>query len=505
MDNHKEKLILNNLILQIHLDSLKINLEGIKQRLQPLQIFHQQQQDIEILQNNVSETNSLPDILDNCGLIKGFLENHCSLEQFDQISEQFNKPNLPERFEFAKRQAKEVHNQIQNLDQKLCDIKDTINKIKQRSDKTESWLNTILKTEIFSKVDDLLEDISKTKTDLANYSHDDDNYLITLWKRTKEIDGKSQIIFTEYVEFLSGLAMRGIGVDSEICNFADSLIAEIIKNPILQSSSGSVECYLTIPARFEAMESSPASLIRVGFPEWTIWTLPLVISEYGYVLVSKMPSLKKWTQTSKNRHLVVDAFATYTLGPAYACAVILLRLQPLHSTQKKRGMPSDLERYSVIITMLEKMNQHALAKDIEPYSEIINQLKSAWQESLREAHPSIPKLKEEDTAIIIKNVDKVWEVFKDSTFTLYSHDEWMQIRPNWQTKIIASDLHIQQSLRHILNGAWNERLRNHRETDQIAKNAINLWQELTPKPSTRGTKSSKTVLSPSSIKRQSNL
>ena len=69
---------MRNLILQIHLDTLKRNLEGIQGGLKTFKFFQEQQQNIETLQSSIEVIYLLPsEILMNCGVIKNFRQDFC--------------------------------------------------------------------------------------------------------------------------------------------------------------------------------------------------------------------------------------------------------------------------------------------------------------------------------------------------------------------------------------------------------------------------------------------
>src|SRR5207244_7964566 len=140
-----------------------------------------------------------------------------------------------------------------------------------------------------------------------------------------------QLVFSNYVEFLGGLALRGAGLDEGICRIADELMRSC-------GSFGPTHwSALTIPASQEAM--TLARSIRVRFPEWTIWAVPLTAHELGQVVIREpgTPDFEKYVKRqfpnakTKQQHLRVllaDAFTTYVIGPASACSVIVLKLHP---------------------------------------------------------------------------------------------------------------------------------------------------------------------------------
>ena len=78
--------------------------------------------------------------------------------------------------------------------------------------------------------------------------------------------------------------------------------------------------------------------------------------------------------TNRARVLVADAFATFTAGPAYACAVLMLRLNP--NTSHLAGRPTDEERARTILAVLAEMNSSAPPPP--PFSEVYESLEASW-------------------------------------------------------------------------------------------------------------------------------
>ena len=184
----------------------------------------------------------------------------------------------------------------------------------------------------------------------------------------------SESVFRECLELLGGLALRarltnppaadgdafdGRTVHGEIYRLADALIRESAKNLATPVS-------FAIPALENSVISTMRRVARVRFPEWTFWGLPLVAYEYSYVAMDEAPLPKLLTRfvpkqnandvapdeaRQRTRVLLAEALATYTLGPAYACSALLLRLQPL--SVGTAAWPSDTERAAVILSVLE--------------------------------------------------------------------------------------------------------------------------------------------------------
>src|SRR6185503_8084314 len=89
---------------------------------------------------------------------------------------------------------------------------------------------------------------------------------------------ESQEVFCECLEYIGGLALRDRGFDQRICDIGDHLIVSCAKdwNNLKWQS-------LTILAAQERLGQTMARIIRLRFPEWTIWTLPFTAREFAHV------------------------------------------------------------------------------------------------------------------------------------------------------------------------------------------------------------------------------
>jgi hypothetical protein len=174
----------------------------------------------------------------------------------------------------------------------------------------------------------------------------------------------------------------------------------------------------------DTFNKTRSQILRLRFPEWTIWDLPLAVHEVSHVIIRK--KLQEEKEKSKRRRILesfvqkqrdslveldpelnvqnkaggkkagrtrrfaedrvheflADAFATYTMGPAYACSAILLRLNP--SFGASDGMPSDVQRVYVILNMLIWANTHW---PLSPYQAVIEELQGYWNETLKRVNP----------------------------------------------------------------------------------------------------------------------
>jgi hypothetical protein len=240
-----------------------------------------------------------------------------------------------------------------------------------------------LEDTIQKEVSDLLDDVQTLRKN---------NDSASAWSSYGELLESSQPLFHECLELLGGLAFRANEFDSRICHVADWLIHECAVVTRQEPS-------LTVPASREALHRTIARLIRLPFPELSIWTLPFTAQEYAHVVLptehvrprrhpggsSRPPAelvkmeclpspitteLRQALQTASvpcddchtAAKIVVDAFATYIMGPAYASAAIHLRLPPSADANI---------RANVILATLKCL-------DIPGGNEIEQKLRGAW-------------------------------------------------------------------------------------------------------------------------------
>jgi hypothetical protein len=282
-------------------------------------------------------------------------------------------------------------------------------------------------------------------------------------------------VFTEYVDFLRGLAMRDAGLDGEICQIADELTGKWKITDVDHS--------LTIPARQEAVTMTLARIIRLGFPEWTIWALPLTAHEFGHVAATKtklddfvenIPSAQ--TQYPMQEFLA-DAFATYLMGPAYACAAILLRLNPPSAYEEKDKYPTDSRRAHIVFIVLDWMNEQTVSK---PYTGIISKLREEWTAALNQARPPV-ELETEVEAELEMWIAPLEDKLKKITVG-YPVEAWA--RADSLSKLLLQDQSLKKAseevydLRDVLNAAWSCRIENPTQTEEIEKAAYAFWHHI---------------------------
>lgn len=296
------------------------------------------------------------------------------------------------------------------------------------------------------------------------------------WESYRQITLESKQAFLEYVDLLGGLALRDAGFDRGICRLADTVLRLAGRDEVNWS--------LTIPAREEAFNVTLARVVRVGFPEWTIWALPLAAQDFGQLIVARpdggLNQLLEEQAASvpaqdQLRICLADAWATLIMGPAYACAALLLRLDPATAFA-----PDDqsltARRVQTILRALKRANDN--------YAATADQLGAAWTEALAQADAAGAL----DPAVEVQ-IDELiaWVDQRIGTGRKLAPRAWERI------VVLARDLREGRSsetelstddvdARYVLNAAWHCRLglaeSNGTLIDRIGDDAFALWERI---------------------------
>jgi hypothetical protein len=288
----------------------------------------------------------------------------------------------------------------------------------------------------------------------------------------------SETLFAEYVELVGGVAIRDTGFDRGICRLAEDALKPLGSIANLPWSN------LTIPARQEALAVTAARIVRLGFPEWTIWRLPLTTQALGNIYVAWDRDVESVFEryegeAAEARVLLADVFATYFMGPAYACPAILMRLNPAEAFADQRLVA---KRVGTILTSLRRMS-HASAQD--HYEPITSRLAVEWEDALRQtgwdgpepgnrAGAAVTWLPAEERAALRERtgltedeqeaIERLVTDFEPYVLARQLDlDAWPSVQ-KWAKKLGAGapldarSLNQYDELRYVLNAAWRARI-----------------------------------------------
>jgi hypothetical protein len=181
-------------------------------------------------------------------------------------------------------------------------------------------------------------------------------------------------VFFEYVDLLRGVALRSIGLHDDTGRISDVFLLADALPQLWGTFADWTWQSLAVPSRIEQNESTQASVLRIGFPEWTVWALPLLQHEFGHVVIEKHKA-KLPVASPTEATILADALAGLVTGPAYACAELLMRLNP---TEADDGGIETL-RSATILAALERSAE--LAQDAE-LKALAGQLGEEWGDAL---------------------------------------------------------------------------------------------------------------------------
>jgi hypothetical protein len=320
--------------------------------------------------------------------------------------------------------------------------------------------------------DDLVTKAETCTTDLDTLERQaamGEKSMAELWKEYHNIEVVCQGLFYEYVDLVRGVALRSSRLDQDLCRIADDLVRSVSKK--WRS--------ITIPARLERMAPTSGRLIRIGFPEWTIWNVPLAVHEYGHVfaeVVSELHQLLEGQPPADRvllESLMADAFAAITVGPAYGCAAILTRLDPAAPIRGEPNADHVIQRTSMILAALEAGGPSEEAEGV------IDRLRRAWVDAVEGTGYLGPSLVAHDRA-----EELVQAVGQQCIGRRFLYDRWSDYVTTSANKLLEGSQPGNQPLalehpndvdiRHLLNAAWLCRVPPSVDAERVATHADQL-------------------------------
>lgn len=300
------------------------------------------------------------------------------------------------------------------------------------------------------------------------------------WQTLQEKITATEPIFTDYMELLGAAALRDTGFDEKISHFADE---------ILRSTGGKL---LALPVRREALLRTFKQIIRVTFPDWTVWALPSAALEFWNVVgrqrveptldanLANLPPAEKALLQEEHRRCLGDAYATYIMGPSYAYYAVGLLLA-LDSEQEQC-------RVRAILQMLECMEEGPLSTR---YVNVRRQLLTAWNGARVQLGQAPLELNIDDPreaantdpagAGVRLLIRRFWNTLEFETSAKFGVAIWNESQP-WvelllQDKVDQINVPNGVELRHLLNAAWLARVDPERNPRNDLNAAVKTLQD----------------------------
>ncbi|MET4134358.1 hypothetical protein [Pseudarthrobacter sp. PvP090] len=323
----------------------------------------------------------------------------------------------------------------------------------------------------------------------------------------KLIRDQSDALFSEYVEFLGGLALRDTGLggllpsplqegedegedeaedetedeaeyNRDVCVMADELIRQIY-----YIGSNDLWHSMAVPGRAGATVRSVSRMIRLGFPDWTVWAVPLAAYQFGLVVVDENDLVAKYpgppgVSAGELRVALADAFATFTAGPAYALASMFTKLEPVPaSIANLPDSLSDSERVRMILSTLAFMDEDAI------FEEFIGALRNQWEASIQ--HNGVGSEPRPATGERVTAWSDYMNQFLGSKGGKIRFDarrwhaamEWPSLTDRETLDLALSKVSPeQQTVRDVLNAAWYQRFTSQGSSRDLAIAALGFWR-----------------------------
>ena len=307
-------------------------------------------------------------------------------------------------------------------------------------------------------------------------------------------------LLNECFGFLEGALLRSSGLDLGICKIADAIVDRL--------SDYTYPWNRFVIVAEESFFADMTEIIRLQFPEFTIWNLPIIGHEFGHFVGRQLrnsikPDLFKMIVNAEGKRDLnsqdetflyeqfADLFATYALGPAFACTSLFLAFKPAKDTDG-REHPSDAKRAYFILQTLERMNGK---EDLSPYRNIIERLSESWQKN-QEAAGVITPLLPETISMLQGRLNHLYHALDENLLGVkYSADGWHQIcvladgfLEKSVGELVEELVTHENALPDILNIAWVCRILNWRKpylTEQINQKALKLSQEIIQRKSSK--------------------
>jgi hypothetical protein len=335
-----------------------------------------------------------------------------------------------------------------------------------------SLQQTSLDTDLKGGVKERLRELASIETNLGLAQGKDEEthhqLLGEAWAQYAELYGQCcETVFSEYVDLIRGVLIRDAGLDQYLCRIADDLGRRWGRFKGYEWHS------LTIPASRDWRGMSAAHLIRIGFPEWSVWSIALTAHEFGHVFAAEFEPMRKLVaetaakcavSTEEAQDWVADVFATSIMGPAYAWAAILLRADPASAPDDAR-----------VTVMLKTLARIGLRTGTQ--AEEQERIKRIWEQSrkrAREVAPRRDELGEVFDEVIDAAYSRVLAPFRAADWDAAREKLVAQLEsPELEPERIADGLHGNE-LRTILVAAWEARIRLH---DEFAKQRAELGED----------------------------
>ncbi len=198
------------------------------------------------------------------------------------------------------------------------------------------------------------------------------------WARMHATDWTVQALLSEALLLLGGAVVRSPGTSdgtwrshvSQFCTYADTVVDEIAsRTPVGRWES------FTVPGLVDQFRYE-TRLISVPFARPSLWSLPTAAHEFGHhaarsihrfeagrsrnlldELHAALPETASWYWVEE---LFADAFAAWTMGPAYGLTCLTLTFDPVTAGRGTPTHPPDSTRLALVCDVLARFEDQTV-------------------------------------------------------------------------------------------------------------------------------------------------
>lgn len=354
-----------------------------------------------------------------------------------------------------------------DLSAQIADVEEAVRRL--------SDIDDVLHTRVASRLRELVD---VCLTELEDVENTDTSPVA--WGRLRAVQKRVGLLSRETLAFTQGALVRKSGFDGGFCTLADKLLDRFNDLERKLNWRG-----FTILAE-TAFLGEIGEVVRLRFPEISIWHLPIAAHEFGHYANpairvevrdgsftgSKYPIedflRSKWSKTNQKpwfhaHEFMADIFAAYTLGAAYAYCVLFLRPDPGTLRAGTTTHPSWNERFHVILETLRRIGLHGGVT-----SQIVGDVERRWDESLSASVGDSGSDPDEINELIDFFYPLLDANLRGVRYATFGRAQQL-VSP-----LQSSDPLPEATIPDILNAAWLARLRDlsdERKTAKIGRNA----------------------------------
>lgn len=219
------------------------------------------------------------------------------------------------------------------------------------------------------------------------------------WLTLKQARLAREAMYEEYLAFLGGVLVRSAGLDDGICDMADALLRQLARRADKPWGRLTVVSDATLL-------TTAADIIRLRFPELSVWGLPIAAHEFGHFMATEFVARSGEQRSFPFTDLVVDTaratgigeslvhelfadvYATVAAGPCVPAAFITLRFDAVGVYTPGTTHPAPAKRVHVMLRSLERVE--ASADGVWTFGSVPSALRTWWTRGIAAAGEKAP-------------------------------------------------------------------------------------------------------------------